>query len=128
MALPYEDTSSGKNAIQEIQKILIRFGAKSFGVMDNFEKGTVLVQFEWRDRKVNLEASIKGYATAWLKEHPYSNRTDWIKGQITAIEVGMLSFDGAFLGQILLSNGKTILQHSQEQKLLGISTENDFEK
>jgi hypothetical protein len=30
---------------------------------------------------------------------------DWIKGPVTASEVGMLSFEGAFLGQILLPNG-----------------------
>ena len=90
----------------------------------------------------SVKASTKGYAAAWLKEHPYSNRTrgtsaqhqrkaldiasvavysilrDWIKGQITAIETGILSFEGAFLGQILLGNGKSVLEHVAESKML----------
>lgn len=48
----------------------------------------------------------------------YSILRDWIKGQITAIETGILSFEGAFLGQLLLGNGRTVLEHVSEAKLL----------
>ena len=48
----------------------------------------------------------------------YSILRDWIKGQITAIETGILSFEGAFLGQILLGNGKTVLEHVAETNVL----------
>ena len=48
----------------------------------------------------------------------YSILRDWIRGQVTAIETGILSFEGAFLGQILLSNGQTVLEHATSQKLL----------
>jgi len=48
----------------------------------------------------------------------YSILRDWIKGQITAIETGILSFEGAFLGQLLLPSGKTVLDHIEQQKLL----------
>lgn len=104
--------------------------------------GEVLVQFEFRGRQCSVKASIKGYAAAWLKEHPYSQRTrvtptqhqkkamdiasvavysilrDWIKGQITAIETGILTFEGAFLGQILLGTGKTVLEHVEQTNML----------
>ena len=43
---------------------------------------------------------------------------DWIKGQITAIETGILTFEGTFLGSILLPSGETITQHIERQKLL----------
>ena len=43
---------------------------------------------------------------------------DWIKGQITAIEVGILSFEGAFLGQILLNDGRTVFDHASTNGLL----------
>jgi len=43
---------------------------------------------------------------------------DWIKGQITAIETGMLSFDAAFLPYIVLPDGRTVLDRLQEMKLL----------
>ena len=43
---------------------------------------------------------------------------DWIKGQVTAIEVGILSFEGAFLGQILLANGESVLDRVISTQLL----------
>ena len=48
----------------------------------------------------------------------YSILRDWIKGQITAVETGILSIEGAFLGQIMLPTGKTILETAKEQKML----------
>lgn len=48
----------------------------------------------------------------------YSILRDWIKGQVTAIETGILSFEGAFLGQILLPGGKTGEEYVHHQKLL----------
>lgn len=142
MALPYEGATSGKNAMNDIQKILQRFGCQSFGHMDDFQNKKLIVQFKYRDMPITVEASMAGYAAAWLKEHPYNTRMkvnragheqkalnvantavysilrDWIKGQITAIECGILSFEGAFLGQILLPSGNTILQHVQQSNIL----------
>ncbi len=48
----------------------------------------------------------------------YSMLRDWIKGQITAVETGILSFEAAFLGQILLSNGKTVMEQVEAKGLL----------
>lgn len=142
MPLPYENATSGERAINDMQKILQQFGCQSFGQMMDFERGELLVQFKYNDQHVSIKASVNGYAAAWLKEHPYSTRMrttkidhekkarrigsiavysilrDWIKGQVTAIETGVLSFEGAFLGQILLPNGTTILEHAQSQKLI----------
>lgn len=145
MALPYENVTAGDKAMGEIQKILKRFGCQSFGSMMDFEHKKLIVQFRYKDMPITVEASTAGYAAAWLKEHPYrpsSHRypkikheeraveiagravysilRDWIKGQVTAIECGILSFEGAFLGQILLPSGKTILQHATESKLIQI--------
>lgn len=142
MALPYENTTSGERAVTDMQKILRGFGCSKFGHMLNFDDGELLVQFEHRGRPVSIKASINGYAAAWLKEHPYSNRMrctraqheakakeiggiavysilrDWIKGQVTAIETGILTFEGAFLGQILLGNGRTVLEEVSSNNLL----------
>jgi hypothetical protein len=147
MALPYENATSGKNAVADMQKLLRGFGAASFGVMEEFDKGEVIVQFTYRTRNVTIRASFKGYAAAWLKHHPMTSRTrgtrvdyerralqqaqlsvysilrDWIKGQVTAIEVGMMSFEGAFLGQILLSTGETVLQRIEATDMLRIEAE-----
>lgn len=145
MSLPYENATSGKAAIDEMQKILRGFGASSFGVMEEFAKGEVVVQFVWRERRVTIKASAKGYAAAWLRHHPWSDRMkvnkigherralqqanvsvysilrDWIKGQVTAVEVGMLTFEGAFLGQILLPTGETVLERIERTDMLALA-------
>ncbi len=136
MALPYERSTTGDRAIGEMQKLLRAFGCTKFGHMTDDVAGTLLVQFEHRGRQVCVTASAKGYAAAYLRHHKvkgdanerkalkighvavYSILRDWIKGQIAAIETGVLSFEGAFLGQILLPNGRTVLEHASESKLL----------
>jgi len=142
MSLPYENSTTGDRALSEIQKILRAFGCTKFGSMVDDTEGTVLVQFVYRERPVHIQASINGYAAAWLKAHPWSTKTratkvdherrareiasvavysilrDWIKGQITAIETGILTFEGAFLGQIMLPSGRTVLEQVAQQKLL----------
>ena len=125
-----------------MHKLLRAFGCGKFGQMMDYDAGVLMVQFEYRGMPVSVKASINGYAAAWLKAHPYTARLrhtrleherkaktiagiavysilrDWIKGQITAIETGVLSFEGAFLGQLLLANGQTVLEHAKAQKLL----------
>jgi hypothetical protein len=135
MSLPYSESTSGERALGEMQKILRSFGCAKFGSMTDDVEGTLLVQFEYRGTPVSVKASAKGYAAAWLKENPWNSRRkgtpkewerkaiaignvaiysilrDWVKGQVTAIETGVLSFEAAFLGQILLKNGRTVEEH-----------------
>tara|TARA_Y100001973_G_scaffold103246_1_gene170067 strand:+ start:340 stop:792 length:453 start_codon:yes stop_codon:yes gene_type:complete len=142
MTLPYENASSGDKALGEIQKILRGFGCQKFGSMVDDEEQSLTVQFQYRGKMVSVKASFQGYAMAWLKEHPYTSRMkktrqqheqqardkasvavysivrDWIKGQVMAIETGILSFEGAFLGQIMLPSGDTVLEYAQRQDLL----------
>ena len=142
MTVPYANTSSGEKAMSEIQKILRHFGCNKFGSWVDDEKGSVAVQFEYHGRQVQIEASAKGWAAMYLREEPWSRRRhktrtqyerdvlaqgsvavysmlrDWIKGQVTAVESGILSFEGAFLGQIMLPSGRTVLDHIQTEKLL----------
>ncbi len=147
MSLPYENATAGDKAIGEIQRMLRGFGCSKFGSMIDDEAKEIVIQFESRGRIVSVRASIRGYAAAWLREHPHTTRMktsrveherkameiasvavysilrDWIRGQVTAIETGILSFEGAFLGQILLSNGQTVLEHATSQMLLPQPTE-----
>jgi hypothetical protein len=131
--------------MDDIRKTVQAFGCSKFAPMEDFEAGKVIIQFEYRGRMVQVEASASGYARAWLKENPYSSRMrktikeheqqalqkgqvavwsilrDWIKGQLTAIETGILSFEGAFLGQILLGSGKTVLEEVEDRGFLKIA-------
>lgn len=142
MSLPYENSTSGTNVINDIQKMLRAFGCTKFATGEDFDTGELFVQFEHRGRMVMLKASARGYAAAWLKEHPFTARTkgtkpdheakalriggtavysilrDWVKGQVTAIEIGMLTFEAAFLSHILLPSGMSVIEHVQAQKLL----------
>ncbi len=142
MSLPYDSATSGKQALEQTQKILAKFGVSRFGWMTDSESGELIVQFTYKNRNIQLKASYKGYASAWLKQNPHTYRMrhtkqqheqrafaqaqisvysvlrDWVKGQITAIETGMLSFDEAFLGQILTESGKTVFQEATEQSIL----------
>ena len=126
----------------EIQKILRGFGCTRFASGEDFNSGEIFVQFEHHGRPVTLKASSKGYAAAWLKENPYNNRRkgnkaeheakaleigsravysilrDWIKGQVTAIEVGIMSFDAAFLSHIMLPSGKRVIEELEDKKML----------
>ncbi|NLS03571.1 hypothetical protein HGP14_09395 [Rhizobium sp. P32RR-XVIII] len=142
MSLPYANSTSGRSAMDDIRKTIQAFGCSKFAPMEDFEAGKVIIQFEYRGRMVQIEASAKGYAAAWLRQNPYSSRMrmtkveherralekgqvavwsilrDWIKGQLTAIETGILSFEAAFLGQILLPTGETVHQRITSQGLL----------
>jgi hypothetical protein len=43
---------------------------------------------------------------------------DWIKGQITAVECGILSFEAVFMPYVLLPDGRRLIEAVQQQGLL----------
>lgn len=147
MSLPYSTATSGNKALMDLQKVLAKFGCQSFGTMVDAEKGETAVVFRWRNREVSLRASWTGYADAWMKENPYKHRTrgtrdeykqraltqakisvcsilrDWVKGQVVAVECGMMSFEAAFMPHILLKTGERVIDRFQTQGLLSGPTE-----
>ena len=138
MSLPYENARSGSAALAEAEKILRRFGCSNFGVMNDWDRGVVIVQFVWHERRVHLEASWRGYAERWLKENPHTERRratkqewemiarekgemavpsilrDWIKGQVTAIEMGIMPFEHAFMPHMLAHDGRRVIDHAMK--------------
>jgi hypothetical protein len=138
MSVPYASATTGTKAREEITKVLRRFGCASIGFMDDFEKHEVLLAFTHRGRQVQLRASAKGWAQMWLKENPwtYRHRTphveheqhalrqghvavnsilrDWIKGQVTAVECGILSFEAVFLPYMLTHDGRPLIERVAE--------------
>lgn len=138
MTLPYASATSGMNAREEVQKILKRFGCECVGFMDDYETKSVLLAFSHRGVNIQLRASGLGWASAWLKENPYTYRRrtnrqdweqaalaqgmiavnsilrDWVKGQITAIETGILQFEHVFMPYMLTKDGRSILDHMQK--------------
>ena len=138
MTVPYASATTGTKAREEITKLLRRFGCESIGFMDDFEKHEVLLAFTHRGRQVQLRASAKGWAQMYLKENPwsYSRRStridyeqqalkqghvavnsilrDWMKGQITAIECGILSFEAVFMPYMLTADGRPMIERVAE--------------
>jgi hypothetical protein len=132
MTIPYEHATAGALAINEMQKTLAAFGCQSFGTMTDNERGCMVVAFKWRDRQVHLEASWKGYAQALITKSGWKERDaleqakvavcsvlrDWVKGQTTAIECGVLSFEAAFMPHMLLKDGRRVIDAAQAVNLL----------
>lgn len=130
MGLPYEDARAGSAALIEAERILRKFGCDNFGVMNDWGRGAVICAFTHQGRRVNIEASWRGYAEMWKRAHPLKGTSqksrdqwdetakqkgekavpsilrDWIKGQITAIECGVMPFDQAFLPHLILADGR----------------------
>jgi hypothetical protein len=142
VGIPYASATTGAAAREEITKVLRRFGCESVGFMDDFEKHEVLLAFTHRGRPIQLRASAKGWAQMFLKENPFTFRRqgtrqdyeqralrqglvavnsilrDWIKGQVTAVECGILSFESVFLPYMLTADGRPLVDRISEAGLL----------
>lgn len=140
--VPYESATSGASAREEITRLLRRMGCESVGFMDDFDANEVLLAFKHRGRSVQLRASAKGWATMYLKAHPYTTRMrgtradheakalrqglvavnsilrDWVKGQVVAVECGIMSFEAVFVPHMLTADGRPVLERLIEAKML----------
>ena len=141
--VPYENATSGAAARDEITKLLRRFGCESVGFMDDFEKKEILLAFRHRGRQVQLRASAKGWAQMYLKAKPYNSRysrgarvdyeqkamaqgliavnsilRDWVKGQVTAVECGILQFEAVFMPYTLTHDGTPLLEKLATMNLI----------
>jgi hypothetical protein len=138
MSVPYENATTGRAAREEISKVLRHFGCESIGFMDDYEKHEVLLAFKHRGRQVQLSASGKGWAQHFLKQQPwsYARRStrqeyeqaalrqghvavnsilrDWVKGSVTAVECGILSFEAVFMPFMLTSDGRPVIERVSE--------------
>jgi hypothetical protein len=142
MGTPYATASSGASAREDITKVLRRFGCESVGFMDDFDKHEVLLAFTHRGRPIQLRASAKGWAQMFLKENPWTSRRrgsrpqweqaalrqghiavnsilrDWIKGQVTAVECGILSFEAVFMPYMITGDGRPLIERLAESGMI----------
>lgn len=140
MNVPYQGATSGMKARDEITSILRKFGCENVGFMDDFSEATVTLGFRHRGRAVQLKASAKGWAQMYLKANPGKQRAreherqkkalvqgqiamnsilrDWVKGQVTAVECGVLSFEAVFMSHMLTNDGRSVLERIQSENLL----------
>jgi hypothetical protein len=141
--VPYASATSGAAARDEITRMLRRFGCDSVGFMDDFDKHEVLLAFNHRGRQVQLRASARGWAAMFLRAKPWNSRRrtgsrvdyerralmqglvavnsilrDWVKGQLTAVECGMMQFEAVFMPYMLTGDGRTLIERVAEAKML----------
>lgn len=136
MSLPYANATSGTKAREQITRILKQFGCESVGFMDEFHSYSLVLAFRWQGRNVQLRASAQGWANAFLRENPWSQHRhsgpkeweqraldqgmiavnsilrDWVKGQVTAIETGILTFEHIFMPYMLAADGRPLIEHA----------------
>lgn len=136
--VPYASATSGASARDEVTKTLRRFGCEAVGFMDDFDKQQVLLAFTHRGRQIQLRASAKGWAQMYLKANPHTYRMrttrhdyeqaalrqglvavnsilrDWIKGQMTAVECGIFSFEAVFMPYMLTHDGRPLHERAAE--------------
>ena len=43
---------------------------------------------------------------------------DWVKGQVTAVECGMMSFEAVFMPHMLTDDGRPLIERVIEKKML----------
>lgn len=140
--VPYASATSGMAARDEITKLLRRFGCESVGFMDDFEQHSVLLAFNHRGRSIQLRASAKGWAALYLRQNPWNVKRrgtrqdyerkalqqgqiamnsilrDWVKGQVTAVETGILSFEAVFMPYMLTNDGRMLIERIAEAGML----------
>lgn len=140
--VPYENATSGAKARDEVTQLLRKFGCENVGFMDDFQDHSVLLAFKYRGRAMQLRASAKGWATFYLKQNPWNYRRvgnkqsyeakalaqgliavnsilrDWVKGQIMAIETGILSFDQVFMPYMLTNDGRPLFERISSLPML----------
>ena len=135
MSVPYASSTSGLAARAEITALLRKFGCESVGFMDVFEERALVLAFRHRGHNIQLKASAQGWAKLYLDQNPWSRHRkvnqqqwqqkalnqgmvavnsilrDWVKGQVTAIECGVLSFEAVFMPYILADDGRPLMEH-----------------
>lgn len=145
--VPYENATSGAKAREEISELLRRMGCQSVGFMDDYDDSSVLLAFVHRGRSVQLRASAKGWAQMYLRAKPYGSRTrgtkqeyekralrqgqiavnsilrDWVKGQVTAVECGIMSFEAVFVPHMLTDDGRPVIERLIDAKMLPAPTD-----
>ena len=89
----------------EIQKILKKYGASKFGLLDQGENACIA--FEAQNRRIRFILPLE-------PGHDQTNRSRWrclvlvIKAKLECIDTGLETFEEAFMPHIILPNGRTI--------------------
>ena len=113
----------------EIEAILTRYGANSFGYLTEPHQATIAFKAHGKTVRFYLpipniddysknKAGGKMSPSAKVAAHAQATRSRWrslalcIKAKLEAVECGIAQFEEEFLANIVLPNGQTVGQHS----------------
>lgn len=107
---------------EEIETVLRRYGCTAFAFGWS-NTGGAMIQFEFHGRNVKLDIKLppgKPESVAFQREERRRWRVLvlWVKAQLEAIESSLVTFEEVFLPWTLLSDGSTVAQSLEVQKLL----------
>lgn len=115
MAYATKTSVSIERSQGEIKKILTKYGASAYALMENENKA--MVMFELQSRRIMFKLPLPEKPTRTtgveLKKHDQLCRSKWrslalcIKAKLESVESQILTFEEAFLAHIMLPNGKT---------------------
>ncbi len=125
MAYANKTKVSPARSRMEIEKILGRYGADSFGYMTG--NGTGAIAFEAHGRRIRITVPVPSPNDYAVNSRGYkqskkqalggvakAERQRWralalvVKAKLEAVECGVATFEEEFLPYILLPNGKTV--------------------
>ena len=133
-SIPYASATAGGKAQGEIERLLRGFGAEHIGWAKDYVSHQTTLWFVYRQRQVQLRVSAQGWANMYLEAHPWHARRtvsqeeyeqrwltqgeiavisilrDWIKGQLTAVEAGLMQFDHVFLPYMICEDNLTLAE------------------
>ena len=137
-SVPYASSQAGLSAREETKNLLQKFGCESVVFMEKTEhtanggSHALVLVFTFKGINVKMEASARGWAEYYMREAPFTNRSrstrqeyeqkafkqgeiainsilrDWVKGQLTAVESGLIRFEEVFLPYVMTPSGSTV--------------------
>lgn len=110
----------------EVELVLRRYGCSAFAFGWS-NTGGAMIQFEHHGRNVKLDIKLppgKPDSIVFQREERRRWRVLvlWVKAQLEAIESSLVTFEEVFLPWTLLSDGSTVAQSMEVQKMLPPAT------
>lgn len=108
--VPVEQTKT------EIERTLVRYGADRFAYFT--ESGKAVIVFEAKDRRLRFDLPLPAGEDDKVNK---SRRQKWralllcIKAKLESVASGIESFEEAFLAHVVMHDGLTVYQHTQNR-------------
>jgi hypothetical protein len=116
----------------ELRGLIERFGANKYGMLENWEEGTLTIMFQYKEYPIRLDLDIEKIVKVRLEEEPYNNYrrctedeyeskirdqakmvgmrvlVHKVKSDLLAIEYGIMKPEEVFLSHFVTKSGRTV--------------------